>query len=414
MNQLRSLASAVPVARPVLTSALCSFCDEWNHDLTRTMRAVPNSEGKFFQNSPIVTEKQFAKHVGKHMEQLSLFALPNNYEEGISASECTSNAASSDILQRRQDIELMSKADSAEEASAEVQTNDNSVADWLDNEDDEQAFEDLVLSGQKQGDTGLPIEKTEYNAFYDGGASRPIMQPITSRPSLKVEQAERERQGSESEPRFKDQQERKEDVQKRTEHIEEELRTSPKAGKFSELTDEEIMDWWRQRSERQKEERDRFLAEERERILAEAKREEEEWEMRKKYEAYERLRAKKQKEGEEKIEKEKEAYDEEYLEELQKDFAKFGMTHGQVKEMIDYDEETKKEKSYKEKQKVPVFPKIHKDDIEIDTLKHHNLEYDPYWENPVLKEQLVKNSENLIRLARKLRREGKAIIDKEQ
>lgn len=87
MSQLSSLASIVTITRPTLTSTLCPFCNEWNDDLTRATRAMPNSEGKFSQNSPIVTEKQFAEHVGKHMEQLFLFALPNNYEEGVSASE---------------------------------------------------------------------------------------------------------------------------------------------------------------------------------------------------------------------------------------------------------------------------------------------------------------------------------------
>lgn len=67
--------------KSVLTASMCPFCNEWEDDLARMMRELPNSPSRFSSGSPIVSEKQLCKHVGRHLEQLSLFALPRRHEE---------------------------------------------------------------------------------------------------------------------------------------------------------------------------------------------------------------------------------------------------------------------------------------------------------------------------------------------
>ncbi|KAL9093448.1 MAG: hypothetical protein Q9159_000302 [Coniocarpon cinnabarinum] len=70
-----------------MTAQMCLFCDKWNEDLSRDTHALPHGDSKFLNGSPIVSEKQFAKHVGQHMEQLALFALPRAYEEDETAAK---------------------------------------------------------------------------------------------------------------------------------------------------------------------------------------------------------------------------------------------------------------------------------------------------------------------------------------
>lgn len=65
-----------------MSAAACPFCDEWEADLTSskhdTTRAFLN-DGKVVQ--PYGTIGKFRRHLGRHMEQLALFALPR-YESG--------------------------------------------------------------------------------------------------------------------------------------------------------------------------------------------------------------------------------------------------------------------------------------------------------------------------------------------
>lgn len=57
----------------------CSFCDEWEEQISNPnqneKRACLN-EGRTI--APYGTKTQFRSHLGRHMEQLALFALPRN------------------------------------------------------------------------------------------------------------------------------------------------------------------------------------------------------------------------------------------------------------------------------------------------------------------------------------------------
>ena len=86
-SQLANLSSKALKAVETLTASLCPFCDDWGSELIQKYQKIPNTDFKVISGSPVVSEKQLCKHVARHMEQLSLFALPKSYEDdGISAS----------------------------------------------------------------------------------------------------------------------------------------------------------------------------------------------------------------------------------------------------------------------------------------------------------------------------------------
>lgn len=84
------------------TASDCHFCDEWSIGLARQLRHVHEPSTHSSSEALIVTERQFYKHVGRHMEQLSLFALPKQYLENhntLSESSSTSNTGeNSEVL----------------------------------------------------------------------------------------------------------------------------------------------------------------------------------------------------------------------------------------------------------------------------------------------------------------------------
>lgn len=53
----------------------CPFCDDWEKRLRKLNPDVPAT------NALVVTPSQYKHHVGGHMEQLALFAIPRGYAE---------------------------------------------------------------------------------------------------------------------------------------------------------------------------------------------------------------------------------------------------------------------------------------------------------------------------------------------
>ena len=80
-HEIKLLSSSARMTYPILTASMCPFCDEWNTKETQRIKPLPGSETRFLENSPKVSLKQFGAHVGRHMEQLSLFSLPRTYED---------------------------------------------------------------------------------------------------------------------------------------------------------------------------------------------------------------------------------------------------------------------------------------------------------------------------------------------
>ncbi|TVY73511.1 E3 ubiquitin-protein ligase RSP5 [Lachnellula suecica] len=62
-----------PVVR--ISPADCPFCDDWEKRIRDINKHIPSSE------TLVVTPSQFKHHVGAHMEQLALFAIPRGYTE---------------------------------------------------------------------------------------------------------------------------------------------------------------------------------------------------------------------------------------------------------------------------------------------------------------------------------------------
>ncbi|RDL42221.1 uncharacterized protein BP5553_02200 [Venustampulla echinocandica] len=93
--------------RPAITAspADCPFCDDWETRLRKINLHIPASE------TLVVTSNQFKHHVGAHMEQLALFAIPRGYtEEG---------SADSNIAEARVDSEKSSLIDNVHQWDVE-------------------------------------------------------------------------------------------------------------------------------------------------------------------------------------------------------------------------------------------------------------------------------------------------------
>ena len=172
---------------------------------------------------------------------------------------------------------------------------------------------------------------------------------------------------------------------------------------------------------KKKEERERILREAKEEAEAEKKKEEDEM---RRYE----LR-KKEKELEAKEKKEKE--DKEYLERVQHDMAKFGMSPKYVENMIKYEEKDKKHRlepgnsrhkhrrSHSKSREIavvkteaPTYPKIHRDDIEIETLKHYDIAFERAPDDRdyiiLLEELTVEETDVLFEHSKKVREKRRA------
>ncbi|KAK0102755.1 hypothetical protein ONS95_006352 [Cadophora gregata] len=66
------------------SASACSFCDEWKDQISNTDR----NERLAYLNSgkavaPYGTKNQFRRHLGRHMEQLALFALPRDHSNEL-------------------------------------------------------------------------------------------------------------------------------------------------------------------------------------------------------------------------------------------------------------------------------------------------------------------------------------------
>ncbi|KAL9053080.1 MAG: hypothetical protein Q9162_005002 [Coniocarpon cinnabarinum] len=82
---------------PTWRSWKCTFCDEWAESLARLQRSSASSNQAVTDRPVIVSEKQFHKHVGRHMEHLSFFALPKLQEKQNETQQSTSSSEEEDL-----------------------------------------------------------------------------------------------------------------------------------------------------------------------------------------------------------------------------------------------------------------------------------------------------------------------------
>ena len=77
-NQLPALIEQCERPLGGILASACPFCDEWDSTLRANMAdpSVPT-------DNLVVTPDQFRHHVGHHMEQLALFALPRKVEDSL-------------------------------------------------------------------------------------------------------------------------------------------------------------------------------------------------------------------------------------------------------------------------------------------------------------------------------------------
>ncbi|TVY88147.1 putative E3 ubiquitin-protein ligase, partial [Lachnellula willkommii] len=133
--------SQKPVVK--ISPADCPFCDDWEKRLRDVNKHIPLSE------TLVVTPTQFKHHVGAHMEQLALFAIPRGYTED---GEADSGNAAPDA--------------GSEESSLSLSTPDSKAAMDL------RACEDFLM---KMMDNGL------LNAYFKSPSQtcRPTLEDIS-------------------------------------------------------------------------------------------------------------------------------------------------------------------------------------------------------------------------------------------
>jgi hypothetical protein len=78
-DQLPALVKVCQKPVDKLRPSACPFCDEWETKLRELNTHMSPDE------ILVVTTEQFRHHVGSHMEQLALFAIPRGYKEGSDA-----------------------------------------------------------------------------------------------------------------------------------------------------------------------------------------------------------------------------------------------------------------------------------------------------------------------------------------
>jgi hypothetical protein len=74
-DQLSDLIKVCQKPVDKLLPSACPFCDEWEDRLREINKHMSPDE------TLVVTPQQFRHHVGSHMEQLALFAIPRGYKE---------------------------------------------------------------------------------------------------------------------------------------------------------------------------------------------------------------------------------------------------------------------------------------------------------------------------------------------
>lgn len=74
-DQLPALVKVCQKPVDKLSPAACPFCDVWEAKLREINQHMSVDE------TIVVTPQQFRHHIGRHMEQLALFAIPRGYRE---------------------------------------------------------------------------------------------------------------------------------------------------------------------------------------------------------------------------------------------------------------------------------------------------------------------------------------------
>jgi ankyrin repeat protein len=97
-SALNTIVQACRRTRNQISPRDCPFCDDWYRTMVAANKSVLNAGQEL-----VVTPAQFSKHVGSHMEQLALFAVPRGDEEpgdgGSADVAAGSQSTNSDYLQ---------------------------------------------------------------------------------------------------------------------------------------------------------------------------------------------------------------------------------------------------------------------------------------------------------------------------
>lgn len=89
-DQLNALAEASKQPITQFSASDCPFCTKWDADLRKSNSDIPRGEKLF------VTAVDLRRHIGSHMQDLALFAIPRGYleeGEGDAASKASAHAA---------------------------------------------------------------------------------------------------------------------------------------------------------------------------------------------------------------------------------------------------------------------------------------------------------------------------------
>lgn len=156
--QLDYLSEAARRTEDRMSPRQCPFCDDWEMKLQQANPEI--AFDAFFT----VKASHFMKHVGSHMRQLALFALP---PEHLEVDEVASKAGS---LATINDIEDTSSTSSSNKSDQQITNND--LENWLDNVQLENIAKASVFAVPGRSSTAtssvsplLPIAETQSRAL---------------------------------------------------------------------------------------------------------------------------------------------------------------------------------------------------------------------------------------------------------
>jgi len=127
-NQLPALVKLCEKSVVKISAADCPLCDNWGALLRKRMALL---DPESLVETLVVTPPQFGNHLGRHMEQLALFALPKRHEDEF--DDTNSNAVAVDessvdsSVRKGLEISVITlQAVKRMEKTADVNTNHNS------------------------------------------------------------------------------------------------------------------------------------------------------------------------------------------------------------------------------------------------------------------------------------------------
>ncbi|KAH6678038.1 hypothetical protein B0J14DRAFT_474333 [Halenospora varia] len=140
----------------------CPFCDHWEKRLRKLNPNIPS------RDALVVTPSQYKHHVGGHMEQLALFAIPRGHTETGDAGSNGSNDSAPGLASRDSSRSDYSSLHFEElDANAKEVGNDRQWALWVQEQEKIEAARKAARKAARQAAIETKIKKLEDDLAFD-------------------------------------------------------------------------------------------------------------------------------------------------------------------------------------------------------------------------------------------------------